>query len=124
MKNPPPIKECRRLGKKKILKLLSERNDIIAAYSDGSVARNDMIPGSDIDIGIIVDHPNEPRIEKSWVQLIEWGFIPKNRYEKIPGVLSNAGFTQNIVHTYIYFDPTGFFSNFQAEILQKKYLFF
>lgn len=60
IKSPPSIEECRRLGRTQFFKILPKRNDIIAAYSDGSVARNDMIPGSDIDIAVIVDNTQEP----------------------------------------------------------------
>ena len=59
IKSPPSIRKCRKLGRTQFFKILSKRNDIIAAYSDGSVARNDMIPGSDIDIAIIVDNSQE-----------------------------------------------------------------
>ncbi|MFW9896920.1 MAG: nucleotidyltransferase domain-containing protein [Candidatus Thorarchaeota archaeon] len=124
IKSPPSIEECRRLGRTQFAKILTTRNDIIAAYSDGSVARNDMIPGSDIDIGIIVDNSQESWsvsriIDDKWDILIEWAFIPKQSYLNSQKILENAGFTHDIAHAYIYYDPTGFFAEVQTEILQK-----
>ena len=124
IKTPPSIEECRRLGRTQFFKILPIRNDIIAAYSDGSVARNDMIPGSDIDIGIIVDNSQEKWnvtriIDDKWDILIEWAFIPKESYVNSRKILENAGFTHDIAHAYIYYDPTGFFEEIQTDILQK-----
>ncbi|MHA1987062.1 MAG: nucleotidyltransferase domain-containing protein [Promethearchaeota archaeon] len=124
IKSPPSIEECRRLGRTQFFKILPKRNDIIAAYSDGSVARNDMIPGSDIDIGIIVENPQEKWnvtriVDDVWDILIEWAFIPKESYVNSRKILEDAGFTHDIAHAYIYYDPKGFFEEIQTEILQK-----
>lgn len=124
IKSPPSIEECRRLGRTQFFKILPKRNDIIAAYSDGSVARNDMIPGSDIDIGIIVDNSQESWkvtriIDDKWDILIEWAFIRKELYANSQDILEDAGFTHDIAHAHIYYDPTGFFEEIQTEIQQE-----
>lgn len=123
LRKPPKIDICRFLAKKQLEKILSTRNDIIAAYSDGSVARNDMVPGSDIDIGIVVKNPKEPKnvyriIEKKNDILIEWAFIPKENYT-LNNILSNAGFTHDIVNAFVYYDSEGFFENIKKEVLKN-----
>lgn len=124
IKNPPERDICIKLAEKQLEEILLTRDDIVAAYSDGSVARDDMVPGSDIDIAIIVENINEPWyvwriVEKEHDILIEWGFISKNRYKNINRILEDAGFTHDIAHAYVYYDSKGFFRNVKKEVLAR-----
>ncbi|MBW3021361.1 nucleotidyltransferase domain-containing protein [Candidatus Woesearchaeota archaeon] len=121
IKKPPRIEVCRKIAKEKVLEILKTRSDIIAAYSDGSVARKDMIPGSDIDIVFIVKNPNEQwhvyrTINKKYDLLIECVFISKKEYTNPKKILNDAGFTHDIKDAFIYHDPTGFFNKIQKKV--------
>lgn len=119
----------RKLAEKQVRKILKSRDDIIAAYSDGSVARGDLFEGSDIDIAFIIENSKKIRlkeavsvgnvyrtINKKNDVLIEWAFIPKEEYLDANKILSDAGFTHDIKDAYVYYDPTGFFSKIKKEI--------
>jgi len=122
--NPPKRDICLELAREQLERILPTRDDVIAAYSDGSVARDDMIPGSDIDIAIVIEKTNEPGrvwriIEKENDILIEWAFIPKTKYENVEKILEDAGFTQDIVHSYIHYDPRLFIGSIKEQVLAR-----
>lgn len=114
----------RKLASKQVKKTLSSRDDIIAAYSDGSVGRGDLFPGSDIDIAFIVENQDEPWqvhrvVNQEHDVLIEWAFISKEKYTDIDQILEDAGFTHDIKDAYIYYDPNEFFKEVKEKILDR-----
>ena len=47
------------------------------------------------------------------------GFFPVTRYEKVETILEDAGFTQDIVYAYVYYDSDGFFISVKKEVLAR-----
>jgi predicted nucleotidyltransferase len=106
-----------------VASLLDENPGVIAAYSDGSFARGDMVRGSDVDIGfVVVDAPAEHKIHRSIIDgvLFEWGFFEKKHYEDVASILSNAGFVHDLASAKIWYDPRGFLTGIQSE-LRREY---
>ena len=71
----------------------TENRNIIAAYSDGSFAREDMVYGSDVDIGFVVkDGHGQKKIFREIIQgvLFEWGFFEQKEYENIEWRLNSS----------------------------------
>ncbi len=99
--------------------ICSNRNDIMAAYIDGSAARNEMIPGSDVDIAIVLNTNNVPFDVSRKIVLdtvMEWCFFAKDLYEDIESILGNAGFTHDLLSSHVLFDPAGWFRPIKTKI--------
>ena len=109
---------------RKIVSSIVEQNpNVIAAYSDGSFAREDMVRGSDVDIGFVVEEGHgQDKIQRTVIDetLFEWGFFEKHHYEDIASVLENAGMVHDIANAKIWHDSNNFLKNIQTEI-RKKY---
>ncbi len=106
-----------------VASLLEENPGVIAAYSDGSFARGDMVRGSDVDIGFVVaDAPAEYKIRRKIIDgvLFEWGFFDKKHYEDVASILGNAGFVHDLVCAKIWYDPRGFLTGIQDK-LRREY---
>lgn len=105
-----------------VASLLKENPGVIAAYSDGSFARGDMVRGSDVDIGLIVaGAPAEHKIHRRIIDgvLFEWGFFDKRHYEDVESILGNAGFVHDLVCAKIWYDPRGFLTGIQSKLRQE-----
>jgi predicted nucleotidyltransferase len=103
--------------------IIKENANVIAAYSDGSFAREDMVRGSDLDIGFIVEGAAaEHKIYREIIRdvVFEWGFFDKRHYEDSASILGNAGFTQDLVSAKIWYDPDRFFKRIQRR-LRREY---
>jgi len=104
-----------------VASLLRENPGVIAAYSDGSFARGDMVRGSDVDIGLIVaDPPAGYKIRRRIIDgvLFEWGFFDKKHYEDVASILGGAGFVHDLVSAKIWYDPRGFLTGVQSKLRQ------
>jgi hypothetical protein len=96
---------------------------IIAAYSDGSFARGDMVPGSDVDIGFVVpDGKGEEAIQRTIIDgtVFEWGFFDQHHYEDTGSILEQAGLTHDVVIARLWFDHEKFLTKIQS-ILRGEY---
>ncbi len=106
-----------------VASLLDENPGVIAAYSDGSFARGDMVRGSDVDVGLVVaDAPAEHKIRRKIIDgvLYEWGFFEKKHYEDVASILGDAGFVYDLVCAKIWYDPGGFLTGIQSK-LRREY---
>ena len=106
-----------------VASLVDENPGVIAAYSDGSFARGDMVRGSDVDIGLIVaGAPAEHKIRRRIIDgvLFEWGFFDKKHYEDVESILGNAGFVHDLVSAKIWYDPARFLTRIRGK-LRREY---
>lgn len=102
-----------------VRRIRSDRSDIVAAYVDGSAARDEMIPGSDVDVGIVVDRESVPFYVSRRIVLgtvMEWCFVGKGQYGDIESILDDAGFVHDLLTSYVLFDPSGWFTNVKSKI--------
>ena len=97
--------------------------DIIAAYSDGSLARGDVVRGSDVDIGFIIkgSERKDEVIQRELKDgvVFEWGFFPQTYYEDIDEVLADAGFTHDVASAKIWYDPDNFLGQIQQTVRER-----
>ena len=97
----------------------TQRPDVIAAYSDGSFAREDMVRGSDVDIAFVVAGLSDMSKVHRRVfdgMLFEWAFIAQDEYLDCAAILKQAGFAHDIGSAKIWFDRDGFFSELQQRV--------
>lgn len=118
------VEKLTRIAQKIVNREIAKNSEIIAAYSDGSLARGDMVKGSDVDIGFIV-RGNKRKIKTIQRELkdgivFEWGFFPKSYYQNIDEILTDAGFAHDIATAKIWYDPDNFFGKIQ-ETVRKRY---
>lgn len=116
------IKKLTEEARKIVAAMSQERPYVVAAYSDGSFAREDMVRGSDVDIGFVVENGHgEQKISRRIIDgiIFEWGFFERNYYENVDSILEDAGFTHDIASAKIWFDTDDFLQTIQALIRQR-----
>ncbi len=106
-----------------VARVIDQNPGIVAAYSDGSLARGDVVRGSDVDIGFII--PGSERRDKTIHRelidgvVFEWGFFTQKSYENVDEILTDAGFTHDIDTAKIWYDPQNFLSEVQQKVREK-----
>jgi predicted nucleotidyltransferase len=87
-------------AKKLVAKIVAQTPHVVAAYSDGSFAREDMVRGSDVDIAFIVaGDPGGFKVRREIIggAVFEWAFIGREAYGDVESILGNAGFVHDLV---------------------------
>jgi len=112
------------LAKAIVERIRTQNPEIIAAYSDGSLARGDMVRGSDVDIGFIIkgSERKDKTIQRELKDgvVFEWGFFPQSHYENVDEILTDAGFTHDVATAKIWYDPQDFLSKIQRTVREKS----
>ena len=99
---------------------LEKRDDIVASYVYGSVARGESNETSDIDIGLIVEgEPDKtaPGVD-AWRDgtYIEASLQPKSGFENLEELLEDTYLPNTLYHGLILHDPTGFLTEVQNKL--------
>ena len=115
-----------------VQEMLEQRDDIVAAFVVGSVARGDATEASDIDLGLIVEgqageEPQRGGID-AWREgvYIEAALVPRRRYDDVENVLQHQFAATHMNDGLILYDPRGTFTRVQdgvrAAYMQPKHL--
>ncbi|CAN5846712.1 hypothetical protein BH10CHL1_BH10CHL1_14670 [soil metagenome] len=110
------------IAKRYLEELLGQRQDIVAAWISGSVARGEDTAFSDIDLALMVtgqsdDVTNRDGLD-TWREgvYIEASANPQQAYTDLETILNDPYKTTHINDAIILYDPTGFVTQLQAAI--------
>lgn len=102
---------------------LNRRNDLVAAFVVGSVARGEETEFSDIDLSLIVDdteanHEMERSGSDAWIDgiYVEAATSSRDRYADLEQVMQNPVTSTHMNDALILHDPTGFYSQLQKDV--------
>jgi len=101
---------------------LDKRDDIVASYVYGSVARGESNETSDIDIALIVEGEPDKTAPGAGVDAwrdstyIEASLFPKSRFENLEGLLEHTYLPNTLYHGRILYDPAGFLTAVQDKL--------
>ena len=95
-----------------------QRDDIIGAFVEGSVARGEDTESSDIDLGLVVEGAIQRTVIHAWRDgvLIDSAVQSKEAYTDLEKILQDPFKAIHINDALILYDPTGFLTRLQQEV--------